>query len=56
MSYDRVIALLVEAVKELKKESDAKIAALEKKSRSLEQENKELKDRLASLYLFSLIF
>lgn len=42
MSYDRVTALLVEAVKELKKESDSKIAALEKA-------NAQLKNRLASL-------
>ncbi|MCU0821885.1 MAG: tail fiber domain-containing protein [Spirochaetes bacterium] len=42
MSYDRVTALLVEAVKELKKQSDTKIASLEK-------ENAQLKNRLASL-------
>lgn len=42
MSYDRVTALLVEAVKELKTQSDAKIFSLEK-------ENAQLKNRLASL-------
>ena len=49
MSYDRVTALLVEAVKELKVQSDAKITSLEKKSMSLEKENLELKNRLASI-------
>jgi hypothetical protein len=42
MSYDRVTALLVEAVKELKVQSDAKIASLQK-------ENDQLKNRLALL-------
>jgi hypothetical protein len=42
MSYDRVTALLVEAVKELKVQSDAKIASLQK-------ENDQLKNRLVSL-------
>ena len=53
MSYDRVTALLVEAVKELKKQSDSKIASLKRESNSkianLEKENAQLKNRLASL-------
>ncbi len=42
MSYDRLTAVLVEAIKELNAKSDAKISALEK-------ENAELKQRLAKL-------
>ncbi|MFH0975654.1 MAG: tail fiber domain-containing protein [Spirochaetota bacterium] len=42
MSYDRLTAVLVEAVKELKAQSDAKISVLSK-------ENAELKQRLAKL-------
>jgi hypothetical protein len=42
MSYDRLTAVLVEAVKELNAQSDAMISALSK-------ENEELKQRLTKL-------
>jgi chemotaxis signal transduction protein len=42
MSYDRLTAVLVEAVKEVKAQSDTKISALSK-------ENEELKKQVASL-------
>ncbi|MFH0975657.1 MAG: hypothetical protein V1874_07720 [Spirochaetota bacterium] len=37
MSYDRLTAVLVEAVKELKAQSDAKISALSKENAELKQ-------------------
>lgn len=49
MSYDRVTAYLVEAVKELKAQSDSKIASLEKKSSNLKKESGSLKEESASL-------
>jgi hypothetical protein len=42
MSYDKLTAILVEAVKYLKTQSDAKISALSK-------ENEELKQRLTRM-------
>lgn len=56
MSYDRLTAVLVEAVKEMKKEHDIKVSELKienEKNQSkislLEKENEELKQKLATL-------
>jgi hypothetical protein len=49
MSYNKLTAVIVEAMKEMKKVSDRKIASLEKKNQFLEKENLSLKKRIASL-------
>ena len=49
MSYDKLTAVIVEAMKEMKSGSDTKISSLEKKISSLNKENEILKQRIAIL-------
>ena len=49
MSYDKMTAVIVEAMKEMKEKNDVAVKTLEKKIASLEQENKALKTKIAKI-------